>query len=574
MIGRIDSQANSCPKEPTWIGSFFGIVILDFAVVLFRYNCLVLEGDSLIETFWNICLLHDISSRDQLLREAVRVVQTRRILELQGAAHATVLEPEVLFRWMKDHIGERELGHFPGDRELFYRLYQAGKDMDLLDYALQTLQQDRVTGGIIVHSGIMERFKTMCERNHYRTLLITETEKYLRGLVETQVYKHSFAITLLTESYVISKLLKTYFDPYPNVQVIQGSIYQPLPLKKKFDAILSIPNFGLKMDEGDDTTIRDSEGVAVNHLLPLLQDGGRISVTFPARMMFQSGSIAKWRGQTNESFPIQSVHMLPDGLFRPYTSVKTYQIEFGKSPTDEVLLGQLQLQKMSLAIEREIAIHAEAFAQLDNWRIDVLLDEDQDTLRSFQQAPVPKVKLRDIADIFRGKSILKQDLKAGNIKVLNISNLEDGEVCLEQLETIDEEERKVKRYEILPGDLVMTCRGTVNKLAIFPESESMVIASANIIVIRFKSSILSGFAKIFLESPVGTTLIQSFQRGTTVMNLNPSDVAEIEIPLLSKEEQMVRINRYVEEKERFKAAVRDATARWEQVKNKLYSELY
>ncbi|ULL19577.1 restriction endonuclease subunit S [Paenibacillus sp. H1-7] len=232
------------------------------------------------------------------------------------------------------------------------------------------------------------------------------------------------------------------------------------------------------------------------------------------------------------------------------------------------------MQKMSLEPEREISIHAEAFAQLENWRIDMLLDEDQDTLRSFHQAPVPKVKLRDVADIFRGKSVLKQDLRAGNIKVLNISNIDDGEVKLDQLETIDEEERKVKRYEILPGDLVMACRGTVNKLAIFPEAEGTVIASANIIVIRFKASMISDFAKIFLESPVGITMIQSFQRGTTVMNLNPSDVGEIELPLLPHDEQINRVNRYNEEKERFKQTIREATDRWVQVKNKLYSELY
>lgn len=526
------------------------------------------------ETFWNICLLHDIISRDQLLREAIRVVQTRNRMELHGADPATVPEPEMLFRWMKEHVGERGLGHFPGDRELFHRLYQAGKDIDLLDYALQTLQQDRITGGMIVHPGIMERFITVCERNHYQTLLITETEKYLRGLVETRTYKQPFTLTLLTESYVIATLLKTYFESYPDVKMIQGSIYHPLPLEEKFDAILTIPNFGLKMNEGDDAIIRDSEGVAVNHLLPLLQKGGRVSVTFPARMMFQSETIAEWREQTNKSFPVHSIHILPDGLFRPYTSIKTYQIEFGTAPTDEVLIGRLQLQKMSLTTEREMTIHSGVLAQLDNWRIDMLLDEDQDMLRSYRQAPVPKVKLRDIADIFRGKSILKPDLKAGNIKVLNISNMEDGEVHLEQMETIDEEERKVKRYEIVPGDLVMTCRGTVSKIAVFPNTEDMVIASANIIVIRFKTSIVSGYAKMFLESPVGTTLIQSFQRGTTVMNLNPSDVAEIELPLLPQEEQMDRIHRYNEEKERYKTAIREATVRWEQVKAKLYSALY
>lgn len=526
----------------------------------------------MIEAFWNICLLHDIAIRDQLLREAIRVARTKQILEQYGNITLST-EPEKLFQLMKEHIGERELGHFPGDRELFYKLYQTGKDMDLLEYALQTIQQDRVTGGIVVHSGIVERFVHMCDHQTHRSLLFSEAEKYIKGLVETKCYDRSYTITLLTESYIIGKLFKTYFESYSNIKVIQGYIYQPLPLEDKFDAILSIPNFGMKMND-DDVPVRESEGAAVSHLLPLLQEGGSLSVTFPARMMFQSGTIGIWRKQMNEQAPVKSIYSLPDGLFRPYTSVKTYQLEFHRAPVEVVVFGRLQVDKSKLIAEREIHIHPDQFRQLENWRIETLLDEDQDTLRSFQEAAIPKVKLREVADIFRGKSVLKLDLKAGNIRVLNISNLEDGEVILDHLETIDEEERKVKRYEILPNDLVMTCRGTMIKFAVFPKTDGVVIASANILVIRFKSTIQSHFAKIFLESPVGTALIQSFQRGTTVMNLNPADVAEIEIPVISEEEQIDRIKRYVEEKERFKVAIREATARWEQVKNKLYSELY
>lgn len=529
----------------------------------------------MIETFWNLCLLHDITSRDSLLREAVRVIRTKQTLEKQGQMdEAITAQPERLFQWMKEQVGDRELGHFPGDRDLFYRLYHAGKELNLLEYAVQTLQQDRTVGLVLVHPGLMDRFMELCDKRGYQSLFIAEAEKFLQGLIETNYSKRQFTITLLTENYIMGRLLKSYFESCPNVHVLQGAIYQPLPLEQKYDAILTLPHFGMKLNEVDEVPVRESEGAAVNHLLSLLEENGSLSVTFPARMMFQSGAIAKWRKQINDQVPVESIHILPDGLFRPYTSVKTYQVVFRKVPSKDVLLERLQIRKSKLSMEEEISLQREAFTALEDWRIDLLFDEDLDKLQSFQTAAVPKVKLREVADIFRGKSILKQDLRPGKIKVLNISNLDDGEVILDGLETIDEEERKVKRYELIPGDLVMTCRGTVNKLAVFPECGETVIASANILVIRFKQAIRSHYAKIFLESPVGTALIQSFQRGTTVMNLNPSDVAEIELPHLSEDKQIDIINRYLQEKVRYTDTIREAANRWQKEREQLYNDLY
>jgi hypothetical protein len=532
-------------------------------------------GDGvLIETFWNICLLHDITTRDQLLREATRVKRTRRLLEQQRLADSDIdTEPEKLFQWMKERALERELGHFPGDRELFFKLYHAGRDLNLLEYGMMTIQQDRITGGIIVHPAIMEWFIERCEQRDVQSILIAEAEKYIRGLVETKICEQPWNITLLTENYIISRLFKTHFETYSNVHVVLGSIYQPLPMDQTFDEILAIPHFGMKMND-DDVPVRESEGAAASHLISLMREGGRLSVTFPPRILSHPGEIATWRKQINEQSPVESIYTLPDGWLRPYTSVKTYQVEFRNASVEEVTLGRLRMDKSKFDVDKEITIHPDQFRQLDHWRIELLLDEDQDTLRSFQQADTPKVKLREVAEIFRGKSVLKQDLRPGNVKVLNISNLDDGEVLLDQLETIDEEERKVKRYEIQPGDLVMTCRGTVNKLAVFPATEGMVIASANILVIRFKSTINSHFAKIFLESPVGAALVQSFQRGSVVMNLNPADVGEIELPLLPEDKQREIVRRYLEEKELYRRTVREAANRWEQVKSELYNQLF
>jgi hypothetical protein len=58
------------------------------------------------------------------------------------------------------------------------------------------------------------------------------------------------------------------------------------------------------------------------------------------------------------------------------------------------------------------------------------------------------------------------------------------------------------------------------------------------------------------------------------MNLNPADVAELELPLVPEDKQHELIEQYIREKERYKEVVREAMNRWEQVKSQLYEELY
>ena len=529
----------------------------------------------MIEDFWSLCLNHDIKSRDQLLREAIRVVKMKQYIEQVTVEERDTLEnsPDKLFERMQDRIGTIELGHFPGDRELFYKLYHAGKELDLVEYGLQTIRQDRVISSLQAHSSIFHAFTESAIGLNNQRWLIVEAEKFMEGLMRLTL-PPTVKLTLLTENYIIGRLLKTYFTDKGNIQVLQGSIYQPLPLQERYDSILTVPNFGLKLDD-EALEVREVEGAAIQHLAPLLSPEGSLSAVLPARMMFQSGDIREWRKRINELIPVHSVYALPDGLFRPYTSVKTYLVSFcNRQPSEEIRIGRYALKEMVLEEKESVQLKAAAFQELEDWRIELLLDQDSDTLTAFQQAAISKVRLKTIADIFRGKSIMKQDLRPGPISVLNISNLEDGEVELDQLETIQEEERKVKRYEVILGDLVMTCRGTQTKLAVFPGHSQMVIASANIIVIRFREQMDSVYAKIFLESPVGMALIQSFQRGTTVMNLNPTDVGEIEIPLLSLDKQHAISEVYMKEKQLYMETVQAATRRWEEQRKQIFTTLY
>lgn len=138
---------------------------------------------------------------------------------------------------------------------------------------------------------------------------------------------------------------------------------------------------------------------------------------------------------------------------------------------------------------------------------------------------------------------------------------DDGEIDYLTMDTIAEEEHKVKRYQLEPGDVVLSCRGTAIKSAEFQLDNKVVIASANLIVIRPKGMAMGKYIKIFLEIPVGIAMIKSFQRGTTIMNINHSDIAEMEIPLLTMEEQQEIINQYENEFSIYKQAISQAENR-------------
>lgn len=62
----------------------------------------------------------------------------------------------------------------------------------------------------------------------------------------------------------------------------------------------------------------------------------------------------------------------------------------------------------------------------EDWRIEFLLAADDENIQRFKNSNTQKVKLKDVAEVFRGKSILKKDTTLGNVSILNISNIESG----------------------------------------------------------------------------------------------------------------------------------------------------
>ncbi len=534
------------------------------------------------ERFWNYLYQRDITESEQIVKEALRIVKTKKYIQNNRMNLDEILKnTEKLFQIMKENIKSDVLGYFPGDRDFFFELFDMGKELNILDFTYETLKNHKY-GRLFAPKYLTDFIFEMINENKNKKILIPEAEKLLPFLeVILEKYKDN-EFTLTSEDFLINEILKTAFEAHENVKTNFVSIYKKLSLDSKFDSIISIPTFGYKKnitesleDTPEDFISSDMEGRAIENLVKHIKNNGNLYTVVPSRFTFSTGSTGKFRRWLNKNYQLNFIYSLPEGTFRPYSGVKTYLISISNKKNENVKIAKLELDKNRLIIKNNKDVKSDEFKRHHDWQIDLFLSEDNEMIQSFNNSIVKKVKIKDIAEVFRGKSILKKDIKPGEYRVLNISDIQDGEIILRDLRTINEDPRKVLRYEIKYDDVLLSCRGTIDKVAVFKSTNHKVIASANILIIRLKNKeVLSDYLKIFLESPLGSALIKSFQRGSVIMNINQEDIKEMKIPKLPLENQKQIISNYNNEKKLFKDVTEKAHNRWNENKRKIYSQLW
>lgn len=512
----------------------------------------------------NLLYQRGVASREELLIEFLRVKMTQKYVKKNTSV-------DVLFSKMKE-ITEHELGMYNADRVDFQNMFHAFQDADTIEFVTYVYKDDK-GGSVVSPRCLTDYMKERILHIKPENMLITEAEKHLNGL-DDLVKACSGKVTLTSQNRKFYLLLQMIFENQDNVQVKHLSIYTDLLVEDRYDYIFCLPAFGFKMNDVPDIFYtRDSDGIALQNLLNYLSNNGKIDYISPAKLLFSTMGFEKLRKDVEENFALESLFILPDGLFRPWTAIKTYLISISKEHNKNLLIGSLEIKKDCFQYDEKREISYAEFLNHEDWRIELLLSDEKECLQQFKTSDIPKKKLKDVAEIFRGKSILKKDAMIGDIAVLNISNIEEGEINYNDLETIREDERKIKRYELLQDDVVLSCRGTAIKSAVFDQQEQIVIASSNIIVIRPGKEILGDYVKIFFDTPVGIMMIKSFQRGSTVMNINHTDIMEMEIPILPMDKQKEMVNSYKREIEIYKKAVLEATQKLEQTKNEIYKVL-
>ena len=111
----------------------------------------------------------------------------------------------------------------------------------------------------------------------------------------------------------------------------------------RYDVILSNPPFGGMEEDGIEKNVpnairtRETANLFMYLIVHLLKEGGRAGVVLPDGFLFGEGVASRVKEYLLERCNLHTVVRLPNGVFAPYTGIKTNLLFFEKGkPTNEV----------------------------------------------------------------------------------------------------------------------------------------------------------------------------------------------------------------------------------------------
>ena len=464
------------------------------------------------------------------------------------------------------------------DKEKFFFIYQEGKQFQKMDWEGAIAKMARISRMPILPAPVVkvyeERFSIKPE-----SVLIAEAEKFVPNLLRIVDENINSNYTLTTQNSTYAKVLEQIFSGYDNVEIVLTDIYQYGFVNKRFDLIFSCPNMGGRTLAEDKTFMcREFDMVALENLSLHLNSGGRLMIALPGRITFASGKVSNLRKFIQTSYTIKEISELPEGSLE-YVGIKVYllDIENTRPGDDDIIVRRYSVgdRKSRRSAIPALEVTDDTFVMLDeleeqgDWSIDRIFAQQDEEYLSYQKSRIRKELIGNVAQVFRGKAINKKS-PAGNIGVINISNIGEYDIDYDRLDHIQEEERKIANYLLQEGDLLLPARGTAIRTAVFHEQTYPCIASSNVIVIRpDQKNLIGGYLKVFLDSSIGNKMISGVQQGMAVMNISYKDLNVLEVPLPNMKKQQAVVKEYQDELEKYRKTVEAAEQRWNEVLKKL-----
>lgn len=511
-------------------------------------------------------------NNNKIINEILRVLYLRDKIKFTNK--------ESLYNAMKENTD----GNFPGDEEFFYEIYNLAKDINiftLINYYIVNNPNDsknRRQSYQSLFTNISMYFKKVIEKYNPQSILILEPEKFVEELPVLIEQSKDKKFVILTGDKLLKKAFCLAFEKRENVEVSTFDITSESIILPEADLTISM-NVFYTFREGKWKLIRNINELWNRIIKNIKKDDYYCFLYLDD--MFVNDKLDILRGNLLENFHIQSINNIYIKRGYGFISRLVNVIEIKNEKVDD----NYTVDIVSWTVDKNknyfknnsIVKNRNELKNIEKWEYDYILKVSEGNLLKYKNSKVEKIKLKNIADIIRGRMFSSSKNSEGDkeIDLINISALDDEGIDLSKLGKIGirQKQFQLDKYLIREGDLILTCRGTSLKMAIVPKMERDTTIASNLIYIRPNKDNDSRYLKLFFESEIGQLIFETINTQGMILSIRPKSLGEIEIPAISLKKQHEIIDKYIEERAKYKNTIKKATDLFDNAKKGIYEKI-
>lgn len=135
------------------------------------------------------------------------------------------------------------------------------------------------------------------------------------------------------------------------------------------------------------------------------------------------------------------------------------------------------------------------------------------------------LSLGEAVQVYRGINVAGLTRCEGGGKVLRLSDVQDGRICIEGVAGYDLSARKnLERYRIQKGDILISCKGQAVKLCLVPEDTQLFLSHDFLGLRADRAKADPRYLLYYLQSPVGQQAIRRIQKGSSIFMIRAIDL--------------------------------------------------
>lgn len=333
----------------------------------------------------------------------------------------------------------------------------------------------------------------------------------------------------------------------------------------------TFPPFAIKMLPGSEyrtsrmcpsitfSNRNNDEWIFIDQMLYGLKKGGKAVALVSGSALFNAQD-QQYRDLLLKKGLIESIIEFPSNLLS-YTGIKIYAIAFS-SGNDCVKLVNAQecfvtnsKKKNALDANKVLElINSDNAATKANKELVGCENLSPSVLLLEVKKPLNAKKLGDVSEIIPGcqytvshfEELLTDD-KEGTC-LLTPNDIQNGMIDWDSLRRIDSSDKKMDKFALKKGDVVITTKSSKAKIAVVDiDSDKKTLAVGGILIIRPDlNKINPTYLKIYLDSQDGQCALKQIQKGVVILTISPKSLANLLVPVPDINIQNSKADKYNE----------------------------